>query len=360
MSPNIAQIKDWRRRRPRNPLFEYASRYWADHLVEEQCDSELKELIISLVANENWTNSMVLYNEYKECFHWATDDDPICEPDNWLSDLHSHRCNRVHFLVELGLSFLLEPEKLARLGIRPEQLDFKDDEGRTPLAWAVYRKREAAVKMLVHNKSVDINLKNHNLETPLWCSVFFGCPAIANILLNCEGIDVDAPNINGVSPLARAVLNWDMQLVASLLKRKDVDVNRRDTFGTSILGLAAEHGDLSAVELLLQRPDIRVESIDKEGGSLLTWAAEGHFYGIVERLLKRGEVDVNRRYNSGRTPLSQAIASGDRVMAEMLLGHSDINPVLEDGTDLRTTPLMRVIENNREEPVRLPLGRENV
>ena len=93
-----------------------------------------------------------------------------------------------------------------------------DEDGCTPLIWAVLAGSEESVKLLI-GRGADVNCKNNEGETPLHIAAMSGAAPIAKILLD-HGADVDAEDDFGITPLRSAELNEDRQMVELLKQAK--------------------------------------------------------------------------------------------------------------------------------------------
>jgi hypothetical protein len=95
-----------------------------------------------------------------------------------------------------------------------------DDDGLTPLAFAVSYGRLAAVKYLVL-ENVDINHKTNCGETPLLLAIAAGEYEIAQYLIK-QGADIDLYSNTGVNPLISALIYRYHNQLADYLFDRDV------------------------------------------------------------------------------------------------------------------------------------------
>ncbi|OGP59447.1 MAG: hypothetical protein A2V67_07510 [Deltaproteobacteria bacterium RBG_13_61_14] len=92
----------------------------------------------------------------------------------------------------------------------------RDEEGCTPLLWAVFAGEKDVVELLLA-RGADIRRANNDGETPLHWAVLLRDHEIAALLL-AKGADVNTKDTFGLSPLRSATLNEDQEMVA-LLRR---------------------------------------------------------------------------------------------------------------------------------------------
>lgn len=106
-----------------------------------------------------------------------------------------------------------ECERLLRQGA---EVNACDEEGCTPLLWAVFAGEKDVVELLLA-RGADIHGANHDGETPLHWAVMLRDRALAALLL-ARGANVNAKDIFGLTPLRSATLNEDQEMMA-LLRR---------------------------------------------------------------------------------------------------------------------------------------------
>ena len=103
----------------------------------------------------------------------------------------------------------------------------KDDDGETPLVWAVRRGGEKEVTELLIANGADVNAKGGvNVWTPLHDAASFGYKEVGELLI-AKGADLNAKDKNGRTPL-------------------DWTINQKHT---SITDLLRKHGAKTAEEL---------------------------------------------------------------------------------------------------------------
>jgi len=88
----------------------------------------------------------------------------------------------------------------------------RDEEGSTPLLWAVLSGKREVVELMVE-RGADVNGRNLEGETPLHWASTTGNTVIAEYLLS-RGADVNVKDMFGVTPLRSAILNEDTDMIA--------------------------------------------------------------------------------------------------------------------------------------------------
>lgn len=227
----------------------------------------------------------------------------------------------------------------------------KDNEGKTPLHWAIRACHLELVKLLIDH-GADVNATDDKGRTPLHINPvwkeevgllfsFMSQERVARVLLE-KGADANKRDINGRTPLHEAAREGHEEVARLLLKDmretqepspvlQKVDVNAKDGNGIAPLHEAAFNGMWLMVDVLIQNgADVNATShsgntplhmaMRKEGElwndptllHLATWSGNHpnmvfdvtNEY-VVKSLLKSG-ANRNARNNNGQTPLNLA------------------------------------------------------
>ena len=109
----------------------------------------------------------------------------------------------------------------------------------------------------------DVNAKDDNGWTPLHFAVYYGHKEIVELLI-AKGADVNAKDKNGWTPLHLAAENGRKQ-VAELLIAKGADVNAKDKNGWTPLHLAVDGGHTEIADLLRKHGGKTGEELKAEG-----------------------------------------------------------------------------------------------
>jgi ankyrin repeat protein len=86
-----------------------------------------------------------------------------------------------------------------------------DEEGCTPLIWAVLSGKSEVVELLLQ-KGAEVNCIDNDGQTPLHIAAITGNLPVARLLLD-RGAEVNARDHFGITPLRSAVLNADTAMV---------------------------------------------------------------------------------------------------------------------------------------------------
>jgi ankyrin repeat protein len=179
----------------------------------------------------------------------------------------------------------------------------------------------ARVRALIE-KRVDVNQTEQDGTTPLHWAVDRDRPEIVQMLIRA-GANVKAANRYGATPLWLASVNGNAKTIAILLEA-GADASSANAGGETALMVAARTGKTDAVSTLLARgADPNVKE-GWRGQTALMWAAaEGHA-SVIDLLVARG-ADLKARSNAGFTALLFAAREG-RITA--------VDALLEAGADM--------------------------
>jgi len=122
--------------------------------------------------------------------------------------------------AELDQKLLLETSEECEAEVCLQLLDqgananARDEDGCSPLLWAVLAGNKELVKMLLA-QGAEVNVSNLDGETPLHWAAVTGKIEIAQLLLDKEA-KVNAKDVFGITPLRSASLNGDWNMVKLL------------------------------------------------------------------------------------------------------------------------------------------------
>ncbi|KAI9792977.1 MAG: hypothetical protein M1816_001299 [Peltula sp. TS41687] len=366
---------EFKSRRKRYALIEYAARHWGEHAFERE--EAVKEMAIRLLLKK--TNVRLITQ--------LVYPDPHRDYRKGWSQQFDTKISGLHIAVGLGLKVIVQD--LLKMGSNPCKLDRN---GRTPLSWAAERGHEAVIKLLLDRDDIDVNSKSqfdrtplsHAAErgheaavklllgredveadsrdehdrTPLFYAAQGGHEAVVKLLLGREDVEADSRDEHDRTPLFYAAGGGHEAVVKLLLGREDVEADSRDEHDRTPLFCAARSGHEAVVKLLLGREDVEADSRDKGKRTPLFCAAEGGHEAVVKLLLDRDDIDVNVKSQFDQTPLSHAAESGHEAVVKLLLDRDDIDVNLK--AQFNGTPLSHAARSGHETVVKLLLGREDV
>jgi ankyrin repeat protein len=194
-----------------------------------------------------------------------------------------------------------------------------------PLVDAIMAGDIAGVRALLE-KRADVNAAQQDGTTPLHWAVERDAPEIVQMLIRA-GASVKAANRYGATPMWLASVNGNAKTIAMLLEA-GADAGSANGDGETALMVAARTGKTDAVNLLLARGADPNATEGWRGQTALMWAAaEGH-RAVIDALVARG-ADVKARSNAGFTALLFAAREGRIAAVESLLkAGADMNDSL--------------------------------
>ncbi|KAI1458771.1 ankyrin repeat-containing domain protein [Annulohypoxylon moriforme] len=230
--------------------------------------------------------------------------------DNWLP---------VHVASQCGNISLLE----VLLGLHPECLEARSDEGRTPLLFGIHRVE--SVKWLMEH-GADGNAKSLGGNTPLITAADYERYKTVHVLLD-YGCDASLVNEKGRTALHSAAYNGDVRTGRELLKTQVDILSIRDETNLSALHHAIRNQKTEFAEFLLSQIyskvdiDIRIGDLcaatTNDGETPLISAIRTDQDGISRQLLLLG-ANPEHRDMSGSTALLETIRVTDGSRLDML------------------------------------------
>ncbi|HEV2601989.1 MAG TPA: ankyrin repeat domain-containing protein [Candidatus Babeliales bacterium] len=159
-----------------------------------------------------------------------------------------------------------------------------------------------------------------------------------------RGVDIESANALGRTPLMKAVESVDDAglAIVQLLLDRGANIQATDRAGLTPLLLAVEYNRIKVVKELLAR-NARLDVVSKRGFTplkiLLIKSHKESILPLLQLLLDHG-AKIDERYESGDTPLSQAIKNNRFDAVKFFLDrHADIEASNQGGK----TPLMEAV-----------------
>lgn len=173
----------------------------------------------------------------------------------------------------------------------PDLVFSKDDDGKTPLHYALTQGQKDVVELLLARK-VDVNARDKDGGTPLYYAAKYGNKDVVELLL-AKKAEVDAKNNDGETPLYAAASSREYTVEQSSVT-------------------PANGGDLSKAQPGSTVPGYISQRLsEKEYPSARD----------VARILLDKGADVNAKDKAGKTPLDEAVSRGNKGAAEVLRQH---------------------------------------
>ena len=207
-----------------------------------------------------------------------------------------------------------------------------DNQGRTPLTYAMFVGSLCAVRTLIKH-GADPLIKDRQGQNALHVAIdrrrkaIVGClldlPIAAQLVVDCD--------LQSRNPLHVALCNGYEELVSPLVSAIRIQLcNCNDSEGNNFLHLAAASGDHRALAILLNLPSSQMllNKTNHSGGTPLHRAAGNGHTQCVELLLSHGA--MSHRCHEGVTPFMFACFQGHIQCAKLI---HDAFPFQKDWTD---------------------------
>ena len=276
-------------------------------------------------------------------------------------------------------------EAILGRGVDP---NFADNQGWPALFHASQRGQLAMVKTLLKRKA-NAAYAGLSGETALMVASEQGQEKIATLLLS-SACSVNASSNDGTTALMGACLHSHISVVRVLLEKKAAVDAKTVQGGTAVAVACHGNKELSGniVKLLISwRAAFDIPSQDSMT-PLFAACQNGHLHGI--EVLIDHKADINHRSALGTTPIMQAVHTGQKDVAELLLRKGAVlslealqrdlsnakaapSPMLECGSNAKIQGLIKAMHLNGQicevlgfnsekgrHNVRLPSGEENL
>eukprot|EP00051_Salpingoeca_urceolata_P004403 m.64758 g.64758 ORF g.64758 m.64758 type:complete len:969 (+) comp13613_c0_seq1:799-3705(+) len=198
----------------------------------------------------------------------------------------------------------------------PDAINAGDNDSMTALHWSAFNNRPGHVDTLVRY-GADPGRQDNQGRTPLHWAVEHDDGQCMELLLGVAGHAVNTPDQHGRTVLHTAVAKNDVGMAQFILSHPDCNVDVQDETGRSSLHWAAAAGYHEAVQLLLGL-EAEDAAVDENGASALHYAAQENHTECVQMLSGPG-TRGNIPDADGRQPLSWAVMRGNDEACKILL-----------------------------------------
>lgn len=199
--------------------------------------------------------------------------------------------------------------------LRREDLNVnaQNKDGTTALHEAVKdhpNETKESAEMLLHRPDLALNIKDAMGDTPLLAAVKYTVgkhrTVVIDLLLKQKGIDVDARDHLEEAALLRSVIYDDRAVVKSILSHPAVNVNARNYLGYAAIFYAIGLNDTEVLTDLLQQPTIDINTHTDTWMTPLIYAVQSHSVETVTLLCSRKDININAQDEHGKTALHYA------------------------------------------------------
>ena len=234
----------------------------------------------------------------------------------------------IHGITLLHLASTTSNLRLIRLLIQEGgDVNAQDEDGETPLHWAMARGGNYEVARLLIENGADLANNTIDESTPL--HTYFN-DTVAQVLLRVGWIEETLPNAQGMSIVH--FLAWSSKSTSKLLEKGVAHTSAGlwsvDGYGRTCLHLAASRGNLEILGYLLERASlIEVRRTENEGRTALHYTVQNKRLKTVDMLLSRGG-DLYAKDNLARTVIHHAARWGNLEAAQKVVALGDSKVLL--------------------------------
>lgn len=221
--------------------------------------------------------------------------------------------------------------------VRTHNMNLRSDDGQTPLHIAAISGHSGIVSYLVSNKAV-LSVQDSAGSTPLHEAVRYGRADIVKTLLD-GGADVNAKDRLGKTPILLIIPRPSQKQIYQILIEKKADVSAKDSFGDTPLHNATLNASDEEILEMLIKNGASCNERNKQGVTPLAIAVERADSKQIVFFAKQG-ADINARDNKGQTPLTRAFEH-DGIL-KLLVNEHNVN--MHDS--FGNTPLHIALLNN--------------
>lgn len=244
-------------------------------------------------------------------------------------------------LISNGAEHVNSPYNYFETAIANRNLDYRFDDGQTPLHLASIQGHETVVKYLITGNA-QATVQDSTGSTPLHEAVRYGNTEIAKMLLN-SGADVNARDNLGKTPVLLIIPEEKRSEIYSLLTSYKADLSVKDMYGDTVLHTATMTEVPASILQTLISGGAEINERNKDGVTPLALAIEN---GVEEHIRFYAEhgADINSKDTKGTTPLILALkdSDGSDKILKAIVNPANISSTDSDGN----TPLIVAIQNN--------------
>ncbi|XP_030061393.1 serine/threonine-protein phosphatase 6 regulatory ankyrin repeat subunit A [Microcaecilia unicolor] len=203
-----------------------------------------------------------------------------------------------------------------------------------PLVQAIFNGDPDEVRALIFKKE-DVNFQDNEKRTPLHAAAYLGDAEIIELLI-LSGARVNAKDSKWLTPLHRAVASCSEQCLfltpnlecLNLLLNTGADFNKKDKFGRTPLHYAAANCNYQCLFALVGS-GASVNDLDERGCSPMHYAAASDTDGKCLEYLLRNDANPGIRDKQGYNAVHYSAAYGHRLCLELIARETPLDVLME-------------------------------
>ncbi|XP_068613571.1 transient receptor potential cation channel subfamily A member 1-like [Brachionichthys hirsutus] len=228
----------------------------------------------------------------------------------------------------------------------PQELNSCDEQGDTPLHWAVEKNKAASCGALL-DLGADPNILNRALLSPLHVAISLGHNSLVELLLSYSATDSNLEGDLGNTSVMLACSINNCEALSILLKH-GARLCRQNKLGHFAIHAAAFAGAKKAMEVILKTGEelghdiqAHVNYLDKSKSSPLHLAVRGGNIETIRLCIAKG-AKVDQQQNDKSTPLHLACTQGNTEVVKLMLSSFDqVEDIINLPDGANQTPLHR-------------------
>eukprot|EP00045_Choanoeca_perplexa_P017332 m.249138 g.249138 ORF g.249138 m.249138 type:complete len:759 (+) comp17509_c1_seq1:149-2425(+) len=201
----------------------------------------------------------------------------------------------------------------------------QDDQGHTPLAWAVRLNNFGMMQFLI-KQGADVSIRDKRGQSPLHIAAMCTTPELMCDYLLKNSADPNALDMEENTPLMFSCRVGCCDTVATLL-RHGANVQLADKRGMTVLMHAASQGKPRVLQLLLKQNGATINLQDISGWTALMWAVAVNAIDAVRVLLSERSVSLSVTNDMKETVFHLAARRGNTAIIELLVQYQTTPPV---------------------------------
>lgn len=218
-------------------------------------------------------------------------------------------------LIQAGVSSSVNQYDYFQTAIVNRNLNYRFDDGQTPLHIATINGDAAVVQYLLKNDAPS-SVQDSAGATPLHEAVRYGQSEIASTLI-VAGANVNARDNLGKTPILLVVPQDVREKIYGILIKGGADVSVKDTYGDTVLHTATMTKVPVFVLEALVSAGADVNARNKEGVSPLAISVENRVREHIQFYSENG-ANIHSRDKNGNTPLLMALFANENLLEYMI------------------------------------------
>lgn len=206
-------------------------------------------------------------------------------------------------------------------------LKFQNEDGETPLYYAIDRKaKESIVKLLISKDNVNLANKQGNYSLHLAIKKKMPLSLIKNLV--AAGANINQPDHNNDTPLHIASTRGSLKIIKYLVDRGADEKAKGKNNDTVLHRLDQEKNTKEIIKYFVDEKGVDIDAVNNDGDTALHLSATRGYQHPTLHLIDQGaKLDIKN--NKGQTPLeaSEAISSRSAMTDLLKAGKRLVNPV---------------------------------